>query len=487
MDCTFCFSEGKKDCLNKNEPKMDALWTFVCARRASRMEVRLNGVVHRSRRATRRNGEFTKAELVAILTAITKATPSSQYTRADLIRANALMKGVISLQRRYRSRARNRDCPITLEKLAPPVFKHVSAAGYVRGYSLEPLMQYIVSVGKALDPVTRVDFNAVELKRMDQMAREHKIECKSVYGVIFDPEERKRYMAARAYADTMDMLEWDICDTFDILVEIVGSYAEHEAEAFVIAVTTAPREFKRFHDSLFTVAILEPERATNIIQQLCTQLADSPLSAGGKASLLELINMLKEAIASITSPPPPAAAHQEQADDEPATPPPTPLSSSPAVEHEMNAIIHASIEIEPGVVIEESETSFQDDDDGSSSRNVEWIIDFTRMSSIHPDAPDALYESIAGDDDDDDDYDDDDEYYEGDEGDDSGSEHDYDDDDSEDDDVEPAEPPPPPPRARRGGRRRAIAAPAGARRLAREEAKRIDNFGGHNLRPRRRR
>lgn len=73
------------------------------------------------------------------------------------------------LRKCVRVRSRNDRDPITLERIHPPIFKHVSPGGYVSGFTASALAAYIEASGDFQHPVTRHPFNACELRRLQNL------------------------------------------------------------------------------------------------------------------------------------------------------------------------------------------------------------------------------------------------------------------------------------------------------------------------------
>jgi hypothetical protein len=84
----------------------------------------------------------------------------------------------------YHNRSRNLLCPITHDKLKQPIFKYITNKRYVHGYNLEYLIDWILTNKKPIDPVTREEYNSIELKRMDKLAKKYNLNKPSVYDYV---------------------------------------------------------------------------------------------------------------------------------------------------------------------------------------------------------------------------------------------------------------------------------------------------------------
>jgi hypothetical protein len=237
-------------------------------------------------RATTQNHVLSKDDLTKLVSNCVKAKPPTQLNKASLARAVVMTRGFRMLQRRFRRqraerkakallrrrirrKPRNRDCPITLEPLKRPVFVHVSETGYPRGYSLESLIQGILVTGKATDPITRVEYNAVELKRMDREAKQAGLQVGSAWAAIHDPERRREYEQARLREEMKDVCEFVIYDVYGEITEVLGQArvtARLAAESFDTA--TDNGRLNHLKDQLFMMAAMDFDRCREIIEDL---------------------------------------------------------------------------------------------------------------------------------------------------------------------------------------------------------------------------
>jgi hypothetical protein len=320
-----------------------ALWKLVDSLHGStRKPARFGGLPCSGGRNTRANREYSKAELTRMYRARMQVYPPTRATRIDLIRALVLLKGVLALQRRFRrrdtprkramvlmrrwvrKRIRNKDCPITLEPLQDPKFTHVSASGYVRGYNLDALVQYILVSGKGIDPVTRTPFTEVELKRMDWLVSKNKLEHKSVYAAIFDEGERKQYDDAKQAEETLDILEWNIHETFDDMLDAVEDVCNAEPPLPAsLANRRLKRSFSRFKDSVYSLAWMNHERCQTAVQEVIRYVLELRMPRRLRSDILELLASMEEAtfaIAGIQYPQQAEAADPESKNEVKAAP-----------------------------------------------------------------------------------------------------------------------------------------------------------------------
>lgn len=121
-----------------------------------------------------------------------------------------------TIRRWYRNRPANVICPLTQEKLTRPIFRYITETGHVHGYCLVSLIRWIEVQGKAIDPVTRMVYNAIELKRMDREAKIHGLICPSVYQLCTDPIHQARYETER--------------ETSELILIVTGEGVEEEEE-----------------------------------------------------------------------------------------------------------------------------------------------------------------------------------------------------------------------------------------------------------------
>jgi hypothetical protein len=105
------------------------------------------------------------------------------------------------LRRKVRNRPRNENCPLTQDKLEKPIFRYITDDGFVHGYSLESLIDWLVAQGKPIDPKTRQIYNVIELKRMDREAKQHGLNKPSVYERCTSDVFRRYYQAQRDRAE----------------------------------------------------------------------------------------------------------------------------------------------------------------------------------------------------------------------------------------------------------------------------------------------
>ena len=61
--------------------------------------------------------------------------------------------------------------PITLDPVSHPCFIFCTSFGKRHFYGIRSLVEYIISSGKTVDPMTREQYNDKQLKRLDQLAK----------------------------------------------------------------------------------------------------------------------------------------------------------------------------------------------------------------------------------------------------------------------------------------------------------------------------
>jgi hypothetical protein len=116
----------------------------------------------------------------------------------------------IRVVRRFvRRRPRNRECPLTLEPLAKPYFRVVTAAGHVLAYDLDAIASHIVATGSALDPITRETYDPIVLWRIDYELEKAGRPKRGLVSIIHSETERAR---RRAEKDRQDHIEALVCD-----------------------------------------------------------------------------------------------------------------------------------------------------------------------------------------------------------------------------------------------------------------------------------
>jgi len=111
----------------------------------------------------------------------------------------------------------NEDCPFTQETLVAPVFVRTSSTGYHRGFSLEALADYLLSTGKAVDPIDREPIHQADLMRIDQQLRENGIHKGSV-SAITSEQALLKYREAREQEETIEILRDCMDDVVDVII-----------------------------------------------------------------------------------------------------------------------------------------------------------------------------------------------------------------------------------------------------------------------------
>lgn len=143
----------------------------------------INGFFWRGRGKTRGN-TLTKRSLLRIARAKYKcAFVHGRMTKRQIVASTVLQRLVTRLstqrlQTLQSSNWQNDVCPFTLEPLSETnnVFVRKSASGYRRGFSLDSLVQWIISTGEARDPCDKELFSARDVWLLDTMVSRHNID-----------------------------------------------------------------------------------------------------------------------------------------------------------------------------------------------------------------------------------------------------------------------------------------------------------------------
>jgi hypothetical protein len=101
-----------------------------------------------------------------------------------------------------RNHPKNVNCPLTQDKLEKPIFRYITDLGYVHGYCLASLLEWIKIQGKPIDPVTKNEYNIVELKRMDREAKQHGLlpaQSPTMYELCTDAKHQQAYEMKREH------------------------------------------------------------------------------------------------------------------------------------------------------------------------------------------------------------------------------------------------------------------------------------------------
>jgi hypothetical protein len=278
----------------------------------------------------RKRAALTKLEVRTIYRLAVKTEAPSRASKVDIVRAVLAFRAVQAIQRRFRKhskarellrrairrRPRNKICPITLDVITGPVFLYVHQSGYARAYCAESLVNYIVTNGKNADPITRAAYTAVELKRMDRLCKEHKVQVLgSAYAAIHDPVEIKKYEQLRVRAETIDILAMMAGELFDDILRMIRSYG-YSSQSFHRAVEVAPRQFRRLRDTLFALGVLEFDRCSAVIDSLHGKMDIVRITFSLKALLAGLLDAFKESIQALVVGAGPATLSIEEEDDD---------------------------------------------------------------------------------------------------------------------------------------------------------------------------
>ncbi len=101
--------------------------------------------------------------------------------------------GEIIVKHTKRHRVQRAICPITLEPIGrSPSFTFVDEKNVSHTYKLDAITKWILLDQRGIDPSTRIQYNEMELKRIDNLNAEHYKGTKSVYKVVYGPERKMR-------------------------------------------------------------------------------------------------------------------------------------------------------------------------------------------------------------------------------------------------------------------------------------------------------
>ena len=81
------------------------------------------------------------------------------------------------------------------------------SSGSTVAFNVDTLVDYLISTGDFSDPETRIPFTDDELKAIDSVAQEGKLNKPSVYAASYDPVQHQRYIDANFRRDALEGLE----------------------------------------------------------------------------------------------------------------------------------------------------------------------------------------------------------------------------------------------------------------------------------------
>ncbi len=156
----------------------------------------------------------------------------------------------------------NTTDPITLEKVESPRFYHVTSGGIVYQYTAHALYDYISSSGDYKSPLTRVEFNRVEVARLQRLVKGH------AKGDV-DITRMARYKASRLRAQSRAHLaEFLHGDCLNVLRDAINILRDRKGSIRNPAITFA----RRFN----TLALLNEDDARICAAATRRLLDDAP-------------------------------------------------------------------------------------------------------------------------------------------------------------------------------------------------------------------
>jgi hypothetical protein len=256
---------------------MNTLWNLVAKKETLQ-------TIPRGRHG-KKNGTATKQEYANIFRRLNggMAAPT-RMDKACLTKAMFVLRAVKRVQKRYKIRFKktqaefnklldtlgNKTCPLSLEPLKPPVFVYVNASGYRRGYQLNWLLDYILTTGKGLDPVSRTPYTEGELKQLDELAKANRISCKSVHCAVFG-EDRKMYERKREREEVISILDHTIHESFDNVLALLQG-APRSNQEYKEATNELPGELREFKERVLALGLLDHESCANVLNALQGEL-----------------------------------------------------------------------------------------------------------------------------------------------------------------------------------------------------------------------
>jgi hypothetical protein len=118
----------------------------------------------------------------------------SRYTLPELQRVVDTLYAVKKIQRWFRKKLYlDAIDPITLESIQHPCFIFCTSFGKLHFYDIRALVEYIITSGKTIDPMTREQYSDKQLQRLDQLAKEYlPIRYRSTLKIKKDPRYYRR-------------------------------------------------------------------------------------------------------------------------------------------------------------------------------------------------------------------------------------------------------------------------------------------------------
>lgn len=127
--------------------------------------------------------------------------------------------------RRFQGR-KGRVDPITMGPLEPPVFTCVGETGHEHHFSAVPLAEFVRESGDFRNPITRVEFNEIEVRRLVRLTGMEE---------ILDVEERKRQRMERLQRESLrGFFESEITNAIDSFIEYVECNPMNHHSGFLV-------------------------------------------------------------------------------------------------------------------------------------------------------------------------------------------------------------------------------------------------------------
>lgn len=202
---------------------------------------------------TRNMHKVVKARLARIRKA-------RQAARALLLRA---------VRRRFFNRPVNTQDPIMLDELCDPLFRYVTKGPSPRvyAYNLKPLLEYVLTSARFVDPMSGVAFNELEVLRLEQMRQRYFPELQpsvNLTRLAFDEayiENHNILISAREF--TMERVResfHDLRAVFDRtqLAHVLARYVRYST--------------REMHTHVNNAGLLDPDAADEFLLGAITQL-----------------------------------------------------------------------------------------------------------------------------------------------------------------------------------------------------------------------
>lgn len=164
------------------------------------------------------------------------------------------------IQRAWRRRLARKGQidPITMGPLEPPVFTSVGETGHEHHFSAVPLAEFVRESGDFRNPVTRVEFNEIEIRRLVRLTGMEE---------LLDVEERKRQRMERLQRESLrGFFESEITTAIDAFIEYIECNPMNHHSGFlvrhmltlvfptiIVTIARCSRTDREFVDDLFEI------------------------------------------------------------------------------------------------------------------------------------------------------------------------------------------------------------------------------------------